>query len=660
MKTMHAFALGLLAATLAPAAAQDTAAPGNAASDPSPIAEAYFQFLRGRMLETDGRWDAALDAYQDALSLDPTRSSLYSEIAASYARRGEWRNAVDYANRAVNVDPDNLDAHRILSGVYTSLLSNSGGQDISAEYVESAIEALEHVVRLSPEETEAYLMLGRLYRTIGEPERALAVYRDFLQVEPGSEEGVIALAELQLGAGNVDEAIELLEGFLAGEPESSAAWIVLGQSLVQIDALERAAEALEAAAGLGRDEIELHRELARILFVIEDWDRSAAKYAELAEREPDDPVSWLRLGQIEQQRMNYAEARGHMERAERLVPGSPDIGFAMAMLDRDEGLFEDAIVRLRQLLDSGRRVGNRYTDTERGQRRLFLGRIASLHTRLEEYEAAVAAFEEMKAFVRPADGMIDAYIVDVYRSAGQPERALEKARSSLEVFSGNFQLRLQYADLLGRTGRSDDGVALLEDMLDGADSDYEIYATMVGIREGGRQWDRAEALIADMLDLFPDRRQYTHFLEGAVLERQLRHADAEQAFRRSLDIDPEQPAVLNYLGYMLADNGEKLEEALEMIRQAVEADPINGAYLDSLGWVYYRLEQFDLAEEYLRRAVVFSSTDPTLHEHLGDLYRRLGRFDDARNSYARSLELAETEEERSTVQEKLDAIPQEP
>jgi tetratricopeptide (TPR) repeat protein len=654
MKRILKLPLGLLIAALA--ATTVFAQAGDEESGASLTADAYYHFARAHLLEADGDWEGALAAYDEALALDPTNSSIYSEIAASYAGRNLWRDAVDYANRATNVDPDNLDAHRLLGGIYTSLVSNSAGQDDSGEYIALAIEELEHVVRLSPEETDAYLTLGRLYRYSGQPERAVELYRDFIQVEPSSEEGAIALAELQMGVGNLGEAIDLLEDFVEGQPESSPAWLLLGQAYVQLDELGSAADAFQTAINLGRDEIELLKELARILFVTEEWDRSAEKYNELVEREPADAVSWLRLGQIEQQRMHFAEARRHMERADQIVPDSPDIGFAMALLARDEGQFGDGIDRLRGLLDSSRQPGNRYTEAERGRRQLFLRHIALLHTMLEQYEDAVAAFEETKALVRERDGTIDSYIVDTYRFAGQPERALEKAESTLEVFPDHRQLRIQRADLLAETGQPEEGIELLADMLEERDSDYEIYSTMVSIHEGAENWTDAEVLLDDMIERFENRRQQSYFLKGAVLERQLRDGDAEDAFRQSLDIDAENPAVLNYLGYMLADNGEKLEEALEMIQKAVDTDPINGAYLDSLGWVYYRLDRLELAEEYLQRAVLFSSTDPTLHEHLGDLYRSMGRLDEALESYERSLELADNPEERATVQEKMEQV----
>ena len=200
----------------------------------------------------------------------------------------------------------------------------------------------------------------------------------------------------------------------------------------------------------------------------------------------------------------------------------------------------------------------------------------------------------------------------------------------------------------------EEGIGLLRAMAEEDEDNFDVYSAIVRIYEGAKDFESAQEVVDDMLDRFEEEREQTYFLQGALYERQDQYEEAEKAFRSSLEINADNPSTLNYLGFMMADDNHNLDEALVMSQVAVDADPINGAYLDSLGWVYYRLEELDLAERYLERAILFAPTDPTLHEHLGDLYRRTGRIAEARAAYERSLELAEEEEERNQVQRKLD------
>ncbi len=622
----------------------------------SPTAEAYYHFAIGRTLEAEGDWEGALDEYEQALAIDPTDSAVYSEMAASYFRHQQVRDAVDYAERAIRADPDNLDAHQLLSSIYTGLLSNStAGRGVAPEIVDRAIEALEEVVRLDPTERDAYLMLGRLYRFRDEPERAAQVYRDVLEFSPGSEEGTISLAELQLEAGNVDEAIEILLEYSEGRPDSGAVLALLGEAHVRAEDWVSAATAYTRALVLNPEDADLLRQAARALLVSGRLDEAAQRYEELSDLEPDDPIAHLRLGQIERQRMNFELARDHLETAASLVPDSAEIQFDLALLERDEGNFEESLAQLEQLLADTERLNGRYTRGERRNRRIFMTNVALLQTRLETYDDAVATFDRMKDLTSNRDGTIEAYIVDTYQTAGQVDRALQVCIEALDAFPENRQLRLQRADLIAEQGRVDAALELLRAMSAADENNFGIYSTMFSIHERTRNYAGAEEVLNEMMVLFENREE-VYFLQGALHEKQQQYEEAEAAFRMALAINADNPAVLNYLGYMLANNNSKLEEALAMIEVAVAADPINGAYLDSLGWAYYRLDELELAERYLKRAVIFSPRDPNLHDHLGDLYLQTGRLTAARASYERSLELAEEPEERESVQEKLNGL----
>ena len=141
-----------------------------------------------------------------------------------------------------------------------------------------------------------------------------------------------------------------------------------------------------------------------------------------------------------------------------------------------------------------------------------------------------------------------------------------------------------------------------------------------------------------------------------MYEQQKKAAEAEQAFRKALALDEDNPSVLNYLGYMLADRGMKLDEAVQLIQKAVDIDPINGAFLDSLGWAFFKQDKLDLAEQYLKRAVIFAATNATMYDHLGDVYFKTQRFADAEMVWAKGLPYADEADEAARMRKKLDDV----
>ena len=141
---------------------------------------------------------------------------------------------------------------------------------------------------------------------------------------------------------------------------------------------------------------------------------------------------------------------------------------------------------------------------------------------------------------------------------------------------------------------------------------------------------------------------------GIIYERLKRWPEAEADFKRVLKLVPDDVETLNYLGYTWVDRGENLTEAFDMIREAVKQQPRSGAIVDSLGWAHYKLGEYDKARENLEKAVALSPSSATIIDHLGDVYWKLGRKREAGFQWKRALEFDPTDEERATIEIKLD------
>ena len=111
------------------------------------IADAYYQFVMGRRLASDGDGDGAIKALRRAMALDPASSQIASELAEIYARQGRTKEAVDLADAALKLDGDNWDAHRLLGMLYADLAER--GQERGAGGVEASVwqQAVDHLER---------------------------------------------------------------------------------------------------------------------------------------------------------------------------------------------------------------------------------------------------------------------------------------------------------------------------------------------------------------------------------------------------------------------------------------------------------------------------------------------------------------------------------
>jgi tetratricopeptide (TPR) repeat protein len=633
-----------------------TAIAGVAQGQSNARSEAYYHFSKARLLDDEGQATRAIDEYKKALELDPNNALIYSEMAQSYARNNRISESIEAAGKAIAIDRDDIEAHKLLSTIYLQAITRATAQQPpSVDTINKAIHEFEEIVRIDSTERTSIVTLGRLYQIKGDRDKATEIFKKLLVVEPGSEEGATALAKLHMEAGNFKEAVSLLEGFVVRRPDSDQALQTLGEAYSELQEYSKAAEAYRRASELDPDDIELKKAEAQALFQGEKLDEAVKLYDEIVKAEPEDPIALLRLGQIYHRQMKYDLARQNLQKAADAFPDSVEVQFNLVMLDRDQGRLDDALKRANEIIKKTERPNARYSEGERQNRRIFLNYQGLLNQTLGNYDAAIKAFLDVKALTSDRDGRVDGMIIETYRLAKNVDKALQFSEQLLAETPENRQLKIVHADLIAEKGRLDEGIKTLQQMQKGNDDDLDILSAMVGIYQRAKKWDQAQTVLTTAIQRFPKEEQ-VYFLQGSVYEKQKKYDDAEKAFRKALEIEKDDPAVLNYLGYMLATRGVHLDEAEALVRKAVESDPTNGAYLDSLGWVYYKQNKLDRAEEYLKKAAIFYGTDPDIHDHLGDLYFKTKRYDDARTAWTKSIQLSTEQEDINRVKKKLDEL----
>ncbi|MDP4301349.1 tetratricopeptide repeat protein [Leptothrix discophora] len=187
---------------------------------------------------------------------------------------------------------------------------------------------------------------------------------------------------------------------------------------------------------------------------------------------------------------------------------------------------------------------------------------------------------------------------------------------------------LRRASLLARTGKIDDGRALIRALPErnAEDRRAKVMSETQLLRDA-RQWQTAYAVLTSANQAQPDDPDLLY--EQALLAEKLqRHDEMEALLRRVMTIKPDQQHAYNALGYSLADRGLRLEEARELIRKALALAPGDPFIGDSLGWVEFRLGR---PEEALRilKGVYEQRPDVEIGAHLGEVLWSLGRRDEA-------------------------------
>ena len=206
-------------------------------------------FELGRTLMATGRWRAAVSVLEEALPAaedDAAYHRLLGEALGRSARSasifrqlGIARRGLHQFERAVALDPGNLEARDSLMEYYLQAPGIAGGGEAKA--LEQARETAAFNA------AEGQRMLGRINHEKGREAAARTAYARAVQIDPGNLLARVGQARLAIDLEDWDLAFTALDAALARAPENSMARFELGRAAASSGLrLDDGAKALEA------------------------------------------------------------------------------------------------------------------------------------------------------------------------------------------------------------------------------------------------------------------------------------------------------------------------------------------------------------------------------------------------------------------------------
>lgn len=173
-------------------------------------ADAREEFVRGRTELTKRNLSAASEHLQKALALYPEFFEAQLLLATAYMDQRNWNRAEDALNRALQIKAENPTVLMALGEVYwrqkrydeaeKNLLAGLKEEEKSwhgyftlarlyweQNQVMKAAPAVGRALQLKPDFGEAHLLAGNILLRLGQDERALLAYKEYLKLEPKGE-----------------------------------------------------------------------------------------------------------------------------------------------------------------------------------------------------------------------------------------------------------------------------------------------------------------------------------------------------------------------------------------------------------------------------------------------------------------------------------------
>lgn len=207
-----------------------------------------------------GNLEAASEAYEAALKLNPNSAAAELGFGQVLARRGQLDAAAPHFEAAAKLDPSYADALLELGDLYEKQKRNAEAAALYARFPENA----------AAQERAGQLLLASGNRTEAIPHLEAAV-----RMSPTSANR-LALATAYFGNKDIEKGVQVLNQALAADPENFDLRMLAGRALRDQKQYPNAAKQFLAAANLKPDAVEAWNELAASLVLADNYEPALA------------------------------------------------------------------------------------------------------------------------------------------------------------------------------------------------------------------------------------------------------------------------------------------------------------------------------------------------------------------------------------------------
>jgi len=148
--------------------------------------------LYASYLESQGRYDEALNNYKKAYKYNPDDSGVAFRLGNAYFERKRYREAVEFFKKAKKAFDDDIEIIKKLAECYSEL----------GEYG-NAIEEYKSIIKIIPKHVSSRINIGNAYLKLKQYQKAESYFKEALKIEPGNLSVYYQLINLELTRNNL-------------------------------------------------------------------------------------------------------------------------------------------------------------------------------------------------------------------------------------------------------------------------------------------------------------------------------------------------------------------------------------------------------------------------------------------------------------------------
>lgn len=201
------------------------------------------------------------------------------------------------------------------------------GEQTVLKNAQETISNLKRALELDPKKAQAWFLLGKLYRDLGETEKAADAFRTLIEVEPTFPYGHQFLALTYIDLKDFDKALEHLNEEIKQRPDNYQAYVDRAEVQIQLGNYDKADKDLEYVTSKDPSRWEAFMARARLAYVQEEYDKAKESIERALALKQDAIEAHVLMGKILRAQKDNEGAKKWLNNVVAYLEQIPDLTF---------------------------------------------------------------------------------------------------------------------------------------------------------------------------------------------------------------------------------------------------------------------------------------------------------------------------------------------
>lgn len=561
------------------------------------LAPGESKFLNLALLEEGARQPAAAEEdYKKAISSSPKSARPLSALGGFYMRQHRFADAEQEFRGAIELEPKNPSPRADLVRMFVV----EGQQDKAEQAAREAKLGLKN-------DSVGYRMLGDLYLSLGQKEKAVAEYASLYHDHPSDLSVMKVYVQLLIQKNDLPAATKVNDEVLKQSPGDVGSLITRGQILIQQRRANDAMAPLQSALKADPGNATAHYFLGLAFNQLAKTDRAMTEWQEAVRLNPDLVDAHLEIASAAQRQGDMGQLGKSAEALIRLLPSSP-VGYAYrGLVEASRRDLPGTEADLKKAIEVAPKHPLGWTR---------MGQLLTAEKRFKEAEKAYeTALENDANYAEALGGLSRVYLLEK-----DPAKAIRRVNEQIAKVPNNSDYQVLLGTLLLDQKQYGSAEAAFQKAVDLNNDNMNAFLALAQTQVLQGAQDRAIASCQRSMQTNPTYLP-SYVLLAILEDRQGKWQIAQATYQKALGMQPDYALAENNLAFLMLEHGGNLDVALSLAQGARRTMPDSAGVADTLAWAFYKKGEYQAAIDLLREALKIQPNDPDFNYHIGKAYQ---------------------------------------